>query len=174
MEQKENNTQETAGKGCLVRMGGQPPVGDNTTIMLHMVSMAALKDRTPAAYFSPGMTNTEVVNRLIAINSGIDHKDIGAGTLSDEQWKKLDASLPLLLRAPLYIDDTPGISVEDLRNKVYDLADNKGVRLVVVDPVRLMTGDNVFDNDRQRTDYITERLRGIAEDLGITIFAVEE
>lgn len=174
MEQNENNMQEAAGKGVLLTVDEQPPVGDNTTIMLHLVNEASVKGRTPTAYFSPGMPNTQVVNRLIAINCGIDHKDIEAGTLSDEDWKKLDALLPRLLGVPLYIDDTPEMSLSALEGKVRALARDHGIRLVVVDSVSSLEVKRLLNDALPRTEAITSALKRLAEDLGITIFAVEK
>lgn len=173
MEQNENKTQDTAGKGILMTLAGEPPVGDNTTIMLHLVSQAALVQHTPAAYFSPGMTAVEVINRLIAVNTGIDYKDIAAGTLSDEDWKKLDAELPKLTGAPLYIDDTQEIPLSDLSEKIVDLAKSKGVQIVAVDPVSKVAV-SVYEAKQDIVDYIKASLKTLAEDLGIIIFMAEE
>lgn len=192
MEQKENNMQEIAEKtkkfmnivsspgegkkqGQLFIIDEQPPVGDNTTIMLHLVYEAAIKGRIPSAYFSPDLSNVQVVNRLIAINTGIDLQTITDGTLSEEDWKKLDEGLPKLLGAPLYVDDTPEIALSDLTKKITDLAKDKGVRLVVVNPVNEVVVDGlVFTDGPTCRDYITAHLKALAENLGITIFAVED
>lgn len=175
MNEKENISQDIAGKGVLLTIGNESPVADNTTIMLYMVRMAALEDHTPTAYFSPGLSKVEVVNRLLSVVTGIDRSHIETGTLSDEQWIQLDSKLPLLMGAPLYIDDTPEIELDDLNRKVKKLAKENGVRLVVVNPVSMMTVANQpFADARQRIDYITTSLKAIAEELGITVFAVEK
>jgi replicative DNA helicase len=162
--------------GALLVVDERPPVGDNTTVMLHVVNDAAVKGHVPAAYFSPGeLSNVQVVNRLIAINTGIGIQTITDGTLSREQWKKLDAELPKLMGAPLYVDDTPEPTLGDLSAKIAGLARDKGVRLVVVNPVNMIMGDGQkFDDAQDRTDHVTAGLKTLAEDLGITVIAVAE
>ena len=162
--------------GALLVVDERPPVGDNTTVMLHVVNEAAVKGHVPAAYFSPGeLSNVQVVNRLIAINTGIDSQTINDGTLSREQWKKLDAELPKLMGAPLYVDDTPEIALSDLMKKITDLAKDKGVRLVVVNPLNQVVVDGlVFTDGLTCLDYITAQLKTLAENLGITVIAVAE
>ena len=114
------------------------------------------------------------MNRLLSVVTGIDRSHIVTGKLSDAQWVELDSKLPLLTGAPLYIDDTSEIKLSELDQKVRDLVKNKGVRLVVVNPVSLMTVSSLnFDDTQQRIDYITDCLKDLAEELGITIFAVE-
>ena len=162
--------------GALLVVDERPTVGDNTTVMLHVVNDAAVKGHVPAAYFSPGeLSNVQVVNRLIAINTGIDSQTINDGTLSREQWKKLDAELPKLMGAPLYVDDTPEIALSDLMKKITDLAKDKGVRLVVVNPLNQVVVDGlVFTDGLTCLDYITAQLKTLAENLGITVIAVAE
>jgi len=175
MTEKENTMQGIAGKGVLLTIGNESPVADNTTIMLYLVRRAALKEHTPTAYFSPGLSNVGVVNRLLAVVTGIDRSHIETGTLSDEEWVQMDSQLPLLTGAPLYIDDTPEIELSELDRKVKELVKDKGVRLVVVNPVSMMTVANQkFDDAQQRIDCITDCLKDLAEELGITIFAVEK
>lgn len=163
--------------GALLVVDERPTVGDNTTVMLHVVNDAAAKGHVPSAYFSPGeLSNVQVVNRLIAINTGIDSQTINDGTLSREQWKKLDATLPKLMGRPLYVDDTPEITLVSLKEKITDLAKEKGVRLVVVNPVdkiNIHSDQESFDRQK-RIDFITAELKRLADDLGITVIAVAE
>nr|MCR4808536.1 DnaB-like helicase C-terminal domain-containing protein [Prevotella sp.] len=73
-------------KGCLVVIDGKPPVGDNTTLMLYTVKFRAVDEKKPTAYFSLEESNQQVVNRLIAIITGIDLQKITDGTLSEDEW----------------------------------------------------------------------------------------
>jgi len=174
MDKNENFTQDTHKRGFLVTVGDKPPVGDNTTIMLYMVTLAALKEHTPTAYFSPILSNVGVVNRLISIITGIDRRVIETGTLSDEQWKLLDQRLPHLLGEPLYVDDTPEVSVNELTEKIHGVVMKHGVRLVVIDPVNAVSSEESFDTDQERIEHVTGCMKTLAEDLGITIFVVEQ
>ena len=163
--------------GVMFVIDERPPVGDNTAVMLHLLNEAAVKGNVPSAYFSPGeLSNILVVNRLIAINTGIGIQTINDCTLSRDEWEKLDAELPKLMGRPLYVDDTPEITLVSLKEKITGLAKEKGVRLVVVNPVdkiNIHSDQESFDRQK-RIDFITADLKALAEDLGITIIAVAE
>lgn len=174
MEQNEND-KKTKSRTLLMTMAGEPPVGDNTTIMLYMVSQAALVQHRPVAYFSPDIPATEVVNRLIAVNTGIDPQKISDGTLTTDEWQKLDAQLPRLAGAPLYIDDTREIELFDLLDKIVRLVKEQDVEIVVVNPANCVAvADGGKRNAQQRTNFVTDNLKKISEDLGVVIFIVEE
>lgn len=152
-------------KGVLVILDGKPPVGDNTTLMLYTVKLRAVDEGKPAAYFSLAETNVQVVNRLIAIATGIDQEKITDGQLSESEWKLIDEKVPALMDAPLYVDDTADLTTDDLRYKLAGLATTKGVTFVVVDSVSRMADD---------AETVTDHLKAIAEALGITIVAIME
>ncbi len=157
-------------KGCLVVIDGKPPVGDNTTLMLYTVKFRAVDEKKPTAYFSLEESNQQVVNRLIAIITGIDLQKITDGTLSEDEWLLLDEKLPMLIDAPLYIDDTPAISLANLKKRMKNLANQNGVRLAVVDHLQELTDDGQPANVHR----IEADLKSIAEELGITIIAVQD
>ena len=140
-------------KGCLVVIDGKPPVGDNTTLMLYTVKFRAVDEKKPTAYFSLEESNQQVVNRLIAIITGIDLQKI-----------------TMLIDAPLYIDDTPALSLANLKRRVTNLAKDNGVRLVVVNHLNELTDDGTPTNAHR----IEANLKSIAEELGITIIAVQD
>lgn len=157
-------------KGCLVVIDGKPPVGDNTTLMLYTVKFRAVDEKKPTAYFSLEESNQQVVNRLIAIITGIDLQKITDGTLSEDEWLLLDEKLPLLIDAPLYIDDTPALSLANLKRRVTNLAKDNGVRLAVVNNLNELTDDGMPTTVHR----IEANLKSIAEELGITIIAVQD
>ena len=97
----------------------------------------AVDERKPTVYFSLHESNVQVVNRLIAIQTGIDHEKIVSGQLADDEWALLDQKLPALLDAPLYVDDTPMMTVAYLKEKLAGLKD-KGVDLAVIDHAQMM------------------------------------
>lgn len=174
----ENMNQTVLGKqkkGALLIIATQPPVGDNTTLMLYMVKMTAVDNNIPAAIFTPNMANTQTVNRLVAITTGIGYEKIAAGTLEMEDWKTLDENLPLIVNAPLYVDDTQVQTMAELQSKITDLVTAHGVRLVVIDHLDEICADGlVFDDERARLDYLSRSLKALAEELTITIIAVEK
>lgn len=174
----ENMNQTVLGKqkkGALLIIATQPPVGDNTTLMLYMVKMTAVDNNIPAAVFTPNMANTQTVNRLVAITTGIGYEKIAAGTLEMEDWKTLDENLPHIVNAPLYVDDTQVQTMAELQSKITDLVKAHSVRLVVIDHFDEICADGlVFDDERARLDYLSRSLKALAEELTITIIAVEK
>lgn len=150
-------------KGVLVIIDGKPPVGDNTTLMLYMVKLRSVDERKPTAYFSLVESNIQIVNRLIAIQTGIDHEKIVSGQLGDEDWKQVDEKLPQLMDAPLYVDDTECVTIDSLRDKLAGLATTNGVTLAVIDNVSQMTAN---------AETVTDDLKAVAEQLGIAIIAI--
>lgn len=174
----ENMNQTVLGKqkkGALLIIATQPPLGDNTTLMLYMVKMTAVDNNIPAAVFTPNMANTQTVNRLVAITTGIGYEKIAAGTLEMEDWKTLDENLPHIVNAPLYVDDTQVQTMAELQSKITDLVTAHRVRLVVIDHFDEICADGlVFDDERARLDYLSRSLKALAEELTITIIAVEK
>ena len=157
-------------RGALVVIDQKPPVGDNTTLMLYTVKLRAVDECKPTVFFSPRLSNVQVVNRLISIITGIDPGTIQSGQLNDSEWKLIDEKVPQLLGAPLYVDDTPELTVDELRQKLAGLVKDSGVRMAVVDHMQDLT-----DGGQPANVHRTEAcLKAIAEDLGITIFAVKD
>ena len=156
--------------GCLVVIDSKPPVGDNTTLMLYTVKFRAVDEQKPSVYFSLEESNQQVVNRLIAIITGIDLQKITDGALTDDEWLLMDEKLPMLIDAPLYIDDTPALSLANLKKRMNNLANQNGVRFAVVNHLQELTGDGQPANVHR----IEADLKSIAEELGITIIAVQD
>jgi replicative DNA helicase len=149
-------------RGRLVVIDSQPPVADNTTLMLYTVKLAAVDEGRPSAYFSLGTQNTEIVNILVSIITGIGLQKIQSGRLSDEEWALLGEKLPSLNDAPLYIDDTEGMTLDWLDGRLTDLATENNVTFAVIDHVRRLGGDA----------ETVPAIKAVAERLGITVIAV--
>lgn len=161
-------------KGMTIIVEGQPPIGDNATIMLYLLNDISVRQGNPSAYFAPGMTSTEITDRLIGINAGVDHGKIVKGELGGEEWQKVNKCLPMLINSPLYIDDTKDISLSAMKRSIDALAKNSGVRLVVVNPVnRITVNGQKFSDEQARIDHITAELKALSEELNIVVFAVE-
>jgi replicative DNA helicase len=154
--------------GALVVIDEQPPIGDNTTLALYMISMEAIKHQNPVAYFTPTLSNVQVVNRLISMVTGITLEKIEAGTLNEQEWKLLDERMPLLTQAPLYIDDTQRTTFDKLADKMARLAIDSRVRIMVINSVSNLSVDGMD------YDGIIRSLNGLASDLGIVIFAIKD
>lgn len=165
-----DNKQSEGRKGVFIVIDGKPPVADNTTLMLYTVKLRAVDEQKPTVYFSLEESNQQVCNRLIAIITGIDQQKINDGTLTDDEWLLMDEKLPMLIDAPLYIDDTPALSLANLKKRMKNLANQNGVRLAVVDHLQELTDDGQPANVHR----IEADLKSIAEELGITIIAVQD
>jgi len=163
---KSSNASER--RGALVVLDQKPPVGDNTTIMLYAAKLRATDEQKPTAYFSLGTPSIKVVNRLLAITTGISQEKIDSGQLDDKEWKQLDERLPQLTSAPLYIDDTPAMPIAELKQKLTDLLETAGVRLAIIDHAEQLTAKG----QPADTAYITAHAKAIAEQLGITIITI--
>lgn len=160
--------------GNLLIIADQPPVGDNTAIMLNMAKTVAVDQYVPAVYYSMGMPNVDVCNRLISIVTGIDYETIANGKLSDAEWATLDRKIHTLMKSPLFIDDTTELAVSKLREDVKRMVGENGLKLVEIDHMSKMTADGMtFDTEQEKLDYITSELRALADELGITIIAVQ-
>ena len=167
MAERKNQPAMTDGKrkGGLVIIDQKPPVADNTTLMLYTVKLRAVDEGQPTAYFSLGTPNVDVVNQLIAITTGIDHEKIVNGNLTDDEWALVDEKLPMLIDAPLYVDDTPEMTLAEVKGKMIDLI-GKGVKFVVIDHAQKLTTDN------KDTDAILSDINESAKTLGYTVIAV--
>jgi replicative DNA helicase len=162
-------------KGVLMTIGDQPPVADNTTIMLYMAREVAVKEHTPMGYFSTCMGNVEVVNRLLAIITGIDREKFATGMLDESDWKALDERMPKVLEAPLFVDDTQMPVLAELLAKIKALVNDHGVSLIIVNTTANVVVDGkTFDSDQAHLEYINAALKALAEELCITIIAVEK
>ena len=161
--------------GKLMIIAEQPPVGDNTTLMLNMATMTAVENYVPALYYSMGKPKVDVCNRLISIVTGIDYKTISEGKLNEEEWKKLDEKIHSLMKSPLFIEDSTELTVSTLCEQVSWLVSENGLKLVEIDHMSRMTADDrTFGNEQERIEYITRKLRSLAHGLGITIIAVQD
>ena len=151
-------------RGRLVVIDSQASLGlaDNTTLMLYTVKLAAVDEGRPSAYFSLGTQNTEIVNILVSIITGIGLQKIESGRLSDEEFALLNEKLPSLNDAPLYIDDTEGMTLDWLDGRLTDLATENNVTFAVIDHVRRLGGDA----------ETVPAIKAVAERLGITVIAV--
>ncbi len=165
-----DNKHSEGRKGVFIVIDGKPPVADNTTLMLYTVKLRAVDEQKPTVYFSLEESNQQVCNRLIAIITGIDQQKINDGTLTDDEWLLMDEKLPMLIDAPLYIDDTPALSLANLKKRMKNLTNQNGVRLAVVDHLQELTDDGQPANVHR----IEADLKSIAEELGITIIAVQD
>lgn len=166
----------TAGwqKSDLIIIAARPAMG-KTAFMLSMAKNMAVNLHIPVAFFSLEMSNLQLVNRLIANTCEIPSDKIRTGQLADYEWQQLDYKLRDLLDAPLYIDDTPSLSVFELRTKARRLRKEHGVEIIIIDYLQLMNASGMsFYSRQEEVSVISRSLKGLAKELGIPIIALSQ
>jgi replicative DNA helicase len=160
----------------LVIIGARPSMG-KTAFALNMARNAAVNFDVPTAFFSLEMADIELSDRLIAAESGISSDKLrGREKMEDEDWTHLEAALGRLVKAPLYIDETPGITITEFSSKVKRMKREKGIRLVFVDYLQLMHASVQQQGGyrEQEVSAISQSLKAIAKELHITVIALAQ
>ncbi len=161
-------------KSDLVIIAGRPAMG-KTAFALSLAKNIAADQKIPMAFFSLEMSSEQLANRLMANAFEIDGKKLMSGQLDREEWNRLDKCMNSLVDAPLYIDDTEGLSVMDLRSKARRLVKEHQVRLIMVDYLQLMTASGMRYNSRQEeVSLISRSLKGLAKELNIPVLALSQ
>ena len=153
----------------LILIGARPSMG-KTAFLLNIAQHAALRNKVPTAIFSLEMAKEQLGNRMLAVESGIDSHLLRTGNLNKpEYWDKISECMPVLSSAPLYIDDTPGITITEMRAKCRRLKAERNLGLVVIDYLQLMTSPaNARPESRQQEiSEISRSLKGLAKELHI-------
>lgn len=158
----------------LVIIAGRPAMG-KTAFALSMAKNIAADQNVPMAFFSLEMSGVQLVNRLIANNCEIEGMKILNGSLNAEEWERFDKRIQHLIDAPLYIDDTPGLSVFELRTKAMRLVREHKVQLIMVDYLQLMNANGMRFNSRQEeVSTISRSLKILAKELNIPVLALSQ
>ena len=162
-------------KSDLIILAARPSVG-KTAFSLNIARNAAVEANMPVAVFSLEMSADQLGKRLITTESGLSGEKIKGGVkLEQYEWVQLEDTLKRLAKAPLYIDDTPGIPIMEFRTKAKRLAKQKGVRLIVVDYLQLMQGPAELRGLReQEVAAISRTLKATAKELNIPIIALSQ
>lgn len=158
----------------LIIVAGRPAMG-KTSFALSMAKNIAADHQVPMAFFSLEMSNTQLVNRLISNVCEIQGSKILNGQLHPDEWDRLDKRLNNLLGAPLYVDDTPGLSVFELRTKARRLVREHGVKIIMIDYLQLMNAQGMrFSSRQEEVSTISRSLKGLAKELDIPIIALSQ
>ena len=158
----------------LVIIAGRPAMG-KTSFALSMAKNIAADLRQPMAFFSLEMSNVQLVNRLISNACEIQGSKILNGQLQRDEWERLDKNINQLLGAPLYVDDTPGLSVFELRTKARRLVREHGIKLIMIDYLQLMNATGMrFSSRQEEVSTISRSLKGLAKELNIPILALSQ
>ncbi len=158
----------------LIIIAARPAMG-KTAFVLSMAKNMAVNFNTPVAVFSLEMANVQLVNRLIVNVCQIPGSKIKTGQLEPYEWEQLDYKIKELFDAPIYIDDTPSLSVFELRTKARRLVREHGVKCLIIDYLQLMNASGMgFGSREQEVSMISRSLKGLAKELNIPIIALSQ
>jgi replicative DNA helicase len=159
--------------GDLVILAARPSVG-KTALALGMARNAAVETGKGVAIFSLEMSKQQVAQRLLCLETRVDLHKLRTGRLRDDDWLRLTRQVGKLAQAPIYVDDTPGITILETRAKARRLKREHGVDLIVIDYLQLM-GTHVNVNSReQEVAQISRGLKGLAKELDIPVLALSQ
>lgn len=158
----------------LVILAARPAMG-KTAFALSMACNMAVDQGIPVAMFSLEMSNVQLVKRLISNVCEIPNEKIRNGQLEPYEWGQLDKNINRLQGAPLYLDDTPSLSVYELRTKARRLVREQGVKLILIDYLQLMNASGMqFSNRQEEVSTVSRNLKGLAKELNIPILALSQ
>jgi replicative DNA helicase len=161
-------------KSDLIILAGRPAMG-KTSFALSLAKNMAVDNGTPVAFFSLEMNNVQLVNRLMSNTFEIEGSKILNGRLDDDEWIRLDSNMERLSHAPIYLDDTPGLSIFELRTKAKRLVREKGVQVIMIDYLQLMNANGTkFGSRQEEVSTISRSLKGLAKELDIPIIALSQ
>jgi replicative DNA helicase len=164
-------------KSDLVIIAARPAMG-KTAFVLSVLRNAAVDHNRPVAIFSLEMSSVQLVNRLISSEAELDSEKIKKGSLADHEWAQLVHKTAKLSKAPLFVDDTPALSILELRAKCRKLKAQHDIQMVVVDYLQLMSGDSKNGgqggNREQEIASISRALKKIAKELAIPVIALSQ
>lgn len=156
----------------LIIFAARPGVG-KTSFALNIAQHAAVVEGIPVGIFSLEMSQEELVDRLLVAQADIDAWKLKTGRLDDKDFDRLSHAMGQLAEAPLFIDDTPGLSISEMRTKARRLQAEHGLKLLVVDYLQLMRGRNL-ENRVQEVSEISQSLKNLARELKIPVFALSQ
>ncbi|NLC69688.1 MAG: replicative DNA helicase [Clostridiaceae bacterium] len=157
----------------LVLVASRPSMG-KTSFALNIAQYAAIYKRVPVAIFSLEMSKEQLVNRILCSEALIDSQKMRTGNLDDEDWDSIARALDPLSEAPIYIDDTPGISVAEIRAKCRRLKLEKDLGLVIIDYLQLMQGRGRAENRQQEISEISRSLKILAKEINVPVITLSQ
>ena len=154
-------------------IAARPSMG-KTAFVLNIAQYMAFHNNVTVAIFSLEMSKEQLVNRLLSLESKVDSQSIRTGNLSDDDWAKLIEGAGTIGKSNLIIDDTPGISISELRSKCrkYKLENNLGI--IMIDYLQLMTGSKKTDSRQQEISDISRSLKELARELNVPVVALSQ
>jgi replicative DNA helicase len=160
-------------KSDLVIVAGRPSQG-KTALVLSIARNASILHNVPVGFFSLEMSNQQLVLRLICAEARVDAHSVRTGRLPEDEWRKLSTSVGKLYQAKIFIDDTPALSVLEIRAKARRLKAEHNIGLVVVDYLQLMQGPKNIQSREQEISTISRSLKALAKELNIPVLALSQ
>jgi replicative DNA helicase len=159
----------------LIIVAARPGMG-KTALTLSMAKNIAVNQNIPVAFFSLEMASVQLITRLISSETELSSEKLRTGKLEKHEWEALNVRVKGLEKAPLYIDDTPSLSIFDLRAKARRLASQHGIKLIVIDYLQLMTagGGHKSGNREQEISMISRNLKALAKELNVPVIALSQ
>ena len=158
----------------LVLIAARPAMG-KTAFALNIATNAAVRANVPVAIFSLEMSKEQLVNRILCSEAMVDSNKVRTGKLEEDDWTKLAGSIGPLSEAEIYIDDTPGISITEIRAKCRKLKLEKNIGMVVIDYLQLVQGSNKRNGSReQEISEISRSLKILAKEIGVPVIALSQ
>ena len=159
----------------LIIIAARPSMG-KTAFVLTMARNMCVELKTPVAFFSLEMSSVQLMNRLIVAETQLNSKDLRTGNLTPAQWTHLESQTVELGRSPLYIDDTPALSVDEFRSKARRLKTQHDIQLIIIDYLQLMTASTpeTRGNREQEVSLISRTLKAITKELNVPIIALSQ
>ncbi|HXV16864.1 MAG TPA: replicative DNA helicase [Gemmatimonadaceae bacterium] len=165
----------TAGfqKSDLIIVAARPSMG-KTAFVLNIAQNAALDKNIPVAFFSLEMSKESLVQRLLTSEGRVDAQRLRKGKLHDDEFVRLGRAAGMLSHAPIWIDDTPGISLLEMRSKARRLKTDNDIGLIVVDYLQLMNAPSNQESRQQEISFISRSLKGLARELKVPVVALSQ
>ena len=157
----------------LVLIAARPSMG-KTAFVLNLAEYIALHSHVTTAIFSLEMSKEQLINRLLAMNSRVDSQNIRTGDLKDSEWADLMESARNIGESGLVIDDTPGISISELRSKCRKLKLEKNLGIVIIDYLQLMSGSGKSESRQQEISEIYRSLKALAREINCPVVALSQ
>lgn len=156
-----------------ILIGARPSMG-KTALVLNLAEYIAIRNQVPTVIFSLEMSKEQLMNRMFAMEARVDSQNIRTGELSDAEWEKLIESAGIIGKSSLIIDDTPGITIGELRSKCRKYKLEHNLSLVIIDYLQLMSGNGRTDSRQQEISEISRSLKALAREIQAPVVALSQ